>query len=837
LREANIERASSKPTIVPYIVSSHFRRYLWNALCIPLLFSSVAFVIRRTWIAIIVVGLVSENSPAQQTVTYSNGETGTSAILITTETNPVTLIIASGSAIQSGAITQSDTSFYGSVAKNGNGTLTLTAVNTYTGDTDINAGTLAIGAGGSIAASANIEMTGSGAIFDISGGGNQTVDILEGFTGNTVNLGANTLNIASTFSGNMEFDGTIEGSGGLAVATTQTVILAGTNTYSGGTTLNAGELAVVSSGALGTVGTISFQGGTLEFELANTTDYSNRFSTAANQRYSFDTNSELVTLAGNLNSSGGSLNKLGLGTLALTGTSTYSGATTISRGTLQLGSGGTTGKILTESSIVDNGNLAIDRSNAVVQGTDFTSTPISGSGSFTQMGSGTTTLTTANTYTGGTIVSAGKLVLGSSGTLGSSGGSLMVNTGGTLDLNGTSQSVGNLLGTGGVILNNSTGTNKFLIIGNGNASGGVFSGVIENNSGTGGTLALTEVGTGVAVLSGANTYTGITTISGGTLQLGNGGATGTLSTSSTIIDNGNFEINRWNSVRQGTDFTATALGGSGGLIQAGTGTTTLTSANTFTGDTLISAGTLLITGSGNLGSGNYAGSINDNGTLNFNIASNQNLSGSVYGLGTFIQNGTGTLTLSAPGEIGAAIVNAGTLRLSGGGEVGDGNANMTVNTGGTFNVNGVSQILNKLAGSGGVILNGATGSVLADVIEKPLLSAPQNFSISSAHYNAGEIAGLRLYLQKYQVKAGFLFAFSIVLKITLGVCAGALAANLGSENYLKLAGFAALGALIVIAFAQVRLIKSYRRFILDYASETEDRIRAETTLSALTKAA
>lgn len=131
----------------------------------------------------------------------------------------------------------------------------------------------------------------------------------------------------------------------------------------------------------------------------------------------------------------------------------------------------------------------------------------------------------------------------------------------------------------------------------------------------------------------------------------------------------------------------------------------------------------------------------------------------------------------------------------------------------------------------------AGGSVLADVIEKPLLSAPQNFPISGVHYNAGEIAGLRLYLRKYQSKAGVLFGFSILLKIALGVCASALYTNLGGKDYLKLIGFAALGALIIIACAQIRLIQAYRRFVLDYTAETEDRIRAETTLSALSKAA
>jgi len=98
-------------------------------------------------------------------------------------------------------------------------------------------------------------------------------------------------------------------------------------------------------------------------------------------------------------------------------------------------------------------------------------------------------------------------------------------------------------------------------------------------------------------LTGANLYTGTTVISGGTLRIGGGGTTGSLSTSSTITNNAWLAFNRSNTLTQGVDF-ANNIGGSGNLVQAGSGTTILAGANTYTGQTVVSAGTLEIGPSG-----------------------------------------------------------------------------------------------------------------------------------------------------------------------------------------------------------------------------------------------
>ena len=89
---------------------------------------------------------------------------------------------------------------------------------------------------------------------------------------------------------------------------------------------------------------ISFVGGTLGFSSVNTYDYSPRFDTSAGQAYSFDTAGQNVTFTNALTSSGGTLTKLGSGTLTLTGANTYSGLTTVSAGKLVIqGSQGTGG--------------------------------------------------------------------------------------------------------------------------------------------------------------------------------------------------------------------------------------------------------------------------------------------------------------------------------------------------------------------------------------------------------------------------------------------------------------------------------------------------------------
>ena len=127
-----------------------------------------------------------------------------------------------------------------------------------------------------------------------------------------------------------------------------------------------------------------------------------------------------------------------------------------------------------------------------------------------------------------------------------------------------------------------------------------FAGVILGNS-------IAKIGTGTWTLSGNNTYTGATAISGGALQIGDGGNTGTLGMAN-VTDNAALIFNRYDNITIGN-----LVSGSGSLAQAGSGVLTLTAANTYSGSTYISAGTLALTNSASIANST---NINlDNGAL------------------------------------------------------------------------------------------------------------------------------------------------------------------------------------------------------------------------------
>ncbi len=109
------------------------------------------------------------------------------------------------------------------------------------------------------------------------------------------------------------------------------------------------------------------------------------------------------------------------------------------------------------------------------------------------------------------------------------------------------------------------------------------------------------------------------------------------------------------------------IGGSAALIKLGSGTTTLTTTNTFTGDiTINGGGTLAIGGGGVLGGGNYDGEINSYSTFNYNSSATQTLSGIVSKSGTLLKSGAGTLTLSGPNTFSGTTINRqGKLNLTG----------------------------------------------------------------------------------------------------------------------------------------------------------------------------
>jgi autotransporter-associated beta strand protein len=236
----------------------------------------------------------------------------------------------------------------------------------------------------------------------------------------------------------------------------------------------------------------------------------------------------------------GALIKNGIGTWTLDESFTYSGGTTINAGTLQLGNGGTTGSIV--GNVVDNGTLVFERSDVVV----FPGV-ISGTGSATQAGIGTTILTADNTYSGGTTITAGVLQLGNGGTSGSV--------------------VGNVTDNGTLVFDRSDTV--------------MFAGLI---SGSGN---LNQIGSGTTILTADNTYSGSTTITAGTLQIGNGGTTGNII--GNVTDNGTLVFNR-NGGKKTFDG---VISGNGDVVKLGSDTLVLTADNKYSGRTIIQDGVLV----------------------------------------------------------------------------------------------------------------------------------------------------------------------------------------------------------------------------------------------------
>jgi autotransporter-associated beta strand protein len=193
---------------------------------------------------------------------------------------------------------------------------------------------------------------------------------------------------------------------------------------------------------------------------------------------------------------------------------------------------------------------------------------------------------------------------------------------------------------------------------------------VLSSSGTFGiaTGSLTKNGSGTLTVNTANTYTGDTLINAGTLSLGDGGTTGSLSPSSAIsvASGAIFAVNQSDTVTQGTDFGV--ISGGGGFAQLGAGTTVLDLINGFSGPISITNGSLAIGPNGRLGAGTYAGNIDiapatsmfeHGGTLN------QTLSGIISGEGSLLKSGSNTLTLSGANTYeGATTVNQGILSIA-----------------------------------------------------------------------------------------------------------------------------------------------------------------------------
>jgi len=274
----------------------------------------------------------------------------------------------------------------------------------------------------------------------------------------------------------------------------------------------------------------------------------------------------------------------------------------------------------------------------------------------TKSGGANLTLNGNNTFTGNIFINQGSVLAntlansGSSSSIGAgnaivfAGGGLTYTGGGattnrTVTLTGSAGTLsttgtGALVYTGALSVTNTTATS--LTLAGTSTSNNEFQGDITNGASS--AVSLTKGGVSTWILSGNNTYTGGTTVSGGILEGTTSSLQGTISNNATVTFN------------QSSDGTYSGnMGGNGTLIKNGTGKVTLGGANTYTGNTTINAGTLLINGSTASGSavtvGN-TGTLGGNGTVN----------------GTVLVQSGGTL---APGN-SPGLLKTGSLTLEAG---------------------------------------------------------------------------------------------------------------------------------------------------------------------------
>lgn len=594
---------------------------------------------------------------------------------------------------------------------------------------------------------------GGAALFDDTATG--TTDVILGSVVQPVMVTVN--NITKTYTITSSSSAYIDGSAGLAKSGAGSLTISGgANRYTGPTVINGGVLSVstlanggvpsdigaatsdaanlvLNGGTLQYTGTganinrlfsLGTGGGTIEAAGAGVLVLNNTGSIGL-----IGSGSRLLVLAGasaddnllaaSIGDGGGptALTKAGAGKWILTGDNTYSGATTISGGILQVGNGGNSGSLGT-GNVLNNGGLVFNRMGSVtVPGT------ITGTGWLLNEGPGAVVLLGDNTYSGGTT-NNGVLQLGNGGNTGrlnssspiENNGLLIYDTDGLMTLAGG----GVIAGSGNLIVRKgwlmAIGANSYtgwtLIEPGatfqpcrGNA-GQLLSSVVTNN----GTLWLVRqdgmwpeapvfvyggniVGTGAVFkdvnnfnpgsvgLTGTNNYTGGTFIGGGGLVLGDNATPGAgaivgdvIFTNSLEYDNGDryLVFNRPDDFVFSGNIISVVAGDSvaanfrGRVIQAGAGMVTLTGNNTYPSGTTINASCALQVGNGGttgtLGTGNIA----NDGALIFNRADDVVVNSVISGSGSVVKKGAGRLVLNATNTYtGDTLVSNGTLVVNG----------------------------------------------------------------------------------------------------------------------------------------------------------------------------
>ena len=565
------------------------------------------------------------------------------------------------------------------LTKAGAGALTLSATNTYAGATTVNAGTLLVtgstAAGSALALNSGATLGGTGTVngtITLSAGstlapgtGGTTIGTLS--TANVAMNAASTYSVdldgATSASDSIKSSGTVTCGGTLTVAsyvnaaTTRvyTIVKAATRsgTFSG---LNDGaqfaaQGRIFQIAYTGTQVTLTDMGGTGTCIWNGGHATLNDWTQADNWSGAAPVALDALQFAGSTR---------------LAPNNDFANGTSFSSITFNSGAGAFTlggNRILLNGDITNGSGNLQTVTMAMTLSAPYTVTStgtgsiilsgiIDGTGGVTKSGAQTLTLSGANTYSGTTVLSSGTLNINHATALGTSiftisGGRIENTSAGdmTFSNNNVQTWSGNFaytggshslnLGTGAVTL---TANSQVTVGGNTLAVGGVISGA----------YALTKAGAGTLTLTGTNTYTGATTVSAGTLSIGDGTTDGSIASSSGIIDNAALIYNI-----AGSRTYSNVISGTGGLTKSGSGAFTLSGANVYTGATDVSAGTLKLSGGSDRLPNSTALSIASGATLDINGCAQQvgSLANSGGAGGTITNTGSvdNTLTVSGSG--------------------------------------------------------------------------------------------------------------------------------------------------------------------------------------------
>ena len=603
----------------------------------------------------------------------------------------------------------------------GSGTTTFSGVNTTTGGTYIDGGTLIVTGGSALSDTGEVQLSNGGTldVATVETIGALNDGVFYGGTGNVTLSGGNLVINSGAFSG------VISGANGIEKVGTDILTLSGANTFTGPATVTDGTLVLAGGAAIDDTGAVivnatATTAGTLQVDDAET------IGSLAGNGGLVVLNAGLTTgdatdtaYAGVISGIGG-LTKTGTGTFTLTGANSYSGGTTVDAGTLEGNSTSIQGDVLVNAAGTLLFTQPVDGTYAGV---------LTGSGALTKADVGILTLTGINSgFTGTTNLDGGTLAIASEANIGTGP---LVFAGGTLNTTGAT-----------------TLANAITL----NAEGGTFQTDADTtvSGGITGTGALTKTGASMLTLTGLNSYTGGTTVSAGALK-GDAGAglQGDIVNNAEVDLTGSFETYAGN------------LSGTGAVKVVDNATIGFSGANTYTGPTTIDVGSNLYSFSDTALSAASAFTVN--GSLVIQTAANTigslsgtgevtGTTGSVLNIGadntstTFAGDfdpldvnkiGTGTLTLTSTSglsTVGALGVNGGTLEVDG---ILAATTGTSVASGATLSIGATGNLTSEVVGTGGSITR-VNGTITGNVANAGALSGTG--TVAGTLTNSGTLA-------------------------------------------------------------------------------------------------